>query len=375
MKRAVLTWLPIVAFALSLLVALPGLLPPDVARFVVAPSVTGGSPAPTFQTRLIANPQASAHAATLAELPDGRIAAAWFAGSEEGARDVAIHFSLFDGKQWLPPTPIITREQTQHDTARLVRKLGNPVLAVDWQGHLHLWFVSVGYGGWAGSSINHALSTDAGKNWGAVEKLITSPFWNVSTLVRTPPLALNNGHSAGWGLPAYHEFAAKRSEWLRLDARGQVRDKVRLPASQRTLQPAVAALDTKRAVALMRDTGPDNRLRISATNDGGRNWDDARATPLPNPNAAVALLRLADGRLLLAYNPQTANRDKLALSLSRDEGATWTAPKLVEDSAGGEFSYPALLQARDGMVHLAYTWQRKTIKHLALTPAWLEAGK
>lgn len=381
MKRAVLTWLPIVAFALALLVALPGLLPPDVARFVVAAPVArsaadGTTPsAQAPATHLLTNTQASAHAAALAELPDGRIAAAWFAGSEEGARDVAIHFSIFDGKQWQQPSAVITREQVQRDTARLVRKLGNPVLAADWQGHLHLWFVSVGYGGWAGSSINHAVSTDAGKSWGAAQKLITSPFWNISTLVRTPPLALDNGHSAGWGLPAYHEFAAKRSEWLRLDAQGRVRDKLRIPASQQTLQPAIVALDPKRAVALMRDAGPANRIRLATTNDGGRNWDDARATPLPNPNAAVALLRLADGRLLLAYNPQAANRDKLALSISRDEGVTWTEPKLVEDSAGGEFSYPALLQARNGTVHLAYTWQRKTIKHLAFTPDWIALNK
>ena len=79
------------------------------------------------------------------------------------------------------------------------------------------------------------------------------------------------------------------------------------------------------------------------------------------------------GRLLLAYNPQTANRNKLALALSRDAGASWSAPRLVEDATGGEeFSYPALLQGRDGTIHLAYTWQRKAIKHVSFAPSWLE---
>jgi predicted neuraminidase len=365
-------WLPLVAFSLALAAAAPRLLPPDAPRFAMPAPAATVSPAPTFSARLIPNPQPSAHAATLAELPDGRIAAAWFAGSEEGARDVAIHFSTFDGKQWQTPAAIVTRERVQRDTARLVRKLGNPVLAADGTGKLHLWFVSVGYGGWAGSSINHALSGDGGKTWSAAGKLVTSPFWNVSTLVRTPALALAKGEIA---LPAYHEFAAKHAEWLRLDEAGNVRDKARIPASQRTLQPAVAALDASRAVAMMRDTGPANRIRLAATADGGATWQPARATELPNPNAAVALLRLADGRLLLAWNPQAANRDKLALSLSRDAGMTWTAPKFVEDSAGGEFSYPALLQGRDGTVHLAYTWQRRSIKHLAFTPAWLEPAR
>ncbi|MBU0753203.1 MAG: exo-alpha-sialidase [Gammaproteobacteria bacterium] len=363
-------WLAPLAFALALLAALPRLLPPAAPRFATPAIATAVTPEPTFSARLLANPQPSAHAATLAELPDGRIVTAWFAGSREGARDVAILMASFDGRTWSEARPVVSRAQAQRDSARLVRKLGNPVLATDAAGRLHLWYVTVGYGGWAGSAINHATSSDGGQSWNTATRVITSPFWNLSTLVRTPPLPLADG---GWGLPAYHEFAAKRSEWLRLDAEGRVIDKARLPGSQQTLQPAVAALDATRALALMRDTGPANRIRAATTGDGGSGWLDAGVTALPNPNASVALLHIADGRLLLAYNPQTANRNKLALALSNDDGKHWSAPRLVEDATGGEeFSYPALLQARDGTIHLAYTWQRKAIKHLAFTPAWLD---
>jgi predicted neuraminidase len=363
-------WLAPLALLAALAAAWSRLAPPARASFALHVPTAAAAPAPTFSARLLPNPKPSAHAATLAELQDGRVAAAWFAGSAEGASDVAILFATFDGRDWSAPRPVVTREQAQRDSGRLVRKLGNPVLAADTQGRLHLWFVSVGYGGWAGSSINHIESLDGGASWRPLEKLITSPFWNFSTLVRTPPLPLADG---GWGLPAYHEFAAKRAEWLRLDASGRLRDKVRIPAAVRTLQPAVAALDGDRAVAVMRDAGPANRIPLATTADTGANWTPARATALPNPNASVALLRINDGRLLLAYNPQTENRNKLALATSRDGGASWSAPRLVENAAGGEeFSYPALLQGRDGTVHLAYTWQRKAIKHLALPPAWLE---
>jgi predicted neuraminidase len=368
-------WLAPLALVAALAAAWPRLLPPEPARFVLPPAgAAAAAPQPAAASRLLPNPHPSAHAATLAELPaeqGGRVAAAWFAGSAEGARDVAILMATFDGRQWSEAHPIVTRAQAQRDTGRLVRKLGNPVLSVDDKGRLHLWYVSVGYGGWAGSSVNHAVSRDGGATWSPASKLITSPFWNFSTLVRTPPLPLGDG---GWGLPAYHEFAAKRAEWLRLDAAGGVLDKARLPAAARTLQPAVAALDADRAVAMMRDAGPANRIPLATTGDAGATWQAARATALPNPNASVALLRLHDGRLLLAYNPQSANRNKLALALSRDAGASWSAPRLVEDAAGGEeFSYPALLQGRDGTVHLAYTWQRKTIKHVTFAPSWLEA--
>jgi predicted neuraminidase len=365
-------WLAPLVLLAALVAALPRLAPLEPARFPV-PAVTATAPSAPYASRMLPNPQPSAHAATLAERPDGRIVAAWFAGSAEGARDVAILMASFDGRQWSAARPIVTRQQAQHDTGRLVRKLGNPVLAADAQGRLHLWFVSVGYGGWAGSSINHAVSSDGGTTWSPAVKLIASPFWNFSTLVRTPPLPLADG---GWGLPAYHEFAAKRAEWLRLDADGRILDKARLPGAAHTLQPAVAALDGDRAVAMMRDAGPANRIPLATTADAGASWTPARATTLPNPNASVALARLHDGRLLLAYNPQTENRNKLALAISRDGGATWSVPRLVEDAAGGEeFSYPALLQGRDGTIHLAYTWQRKTIKHLSFSPAWLEGAQ
>ena len=44
-----------------------------------------------------------------------------------------------------------------------------------------------------------------------------------------------------------------------------------------------------------------------------------------------------------------------------------------QDDKNAEFSYPSLLQARDGSIHLAYTWRRQGIRHLSFNRAWLEA--
>jgi predicted neuraminidase len=264
------------------------------------------------------------------------------------------------------------RNAVQHDTRRLIRKLGNPSLFCDPQGRLHLWFVSVSYGGWAGSAINHSTSMDGGLSWTPATRLVTSPFWNLSTLVRSPAIAIND---KGIGLPAYHEFIAKRAEWLRLDAGGQVVDKARVPAAAATIQPAVAALGANRALALLRDAGPMHRIRLTSSADAGQHWQPAATTALPNPNAGIALLRLADGALLLAYNPQEHQRTQLALALSHDDGETWSAPRLVEQGTDqDEFSYPALLQDADGMIHLAYTWKREAIRHLRFSAAWVEAA-
>jgi predicted neuraminidase len=55
---------------------------------------------------------------------------------------------------------------------------------------------------------------------------------------------------------------------------------------------------------------------------------------------------------------------------SADDGRTWRTVATLEDAAG-EFSYPAIIQARDGRLHVTYTWNRRHIKHLILDPARL----
>jgi predicted neuraminidase len=108
----------------------------------------------------------------------------------------------------------------------------------------------------------------------------------------------------------------------------------------------------------------------SWSSDGGRTWSAMKATALPNPSAGIDALRLADGRFLLVYNPTATGRAKLDLAISRD-GKDWTRAAVLED-APGEYSYPAMIQARDGKVHVTYTWKRERIKHAVVDPARLK---
>ena len=41
---------------------------------------------------------------------------------------------------------------------------------------------------------------------------------------------------------------------------------------------------------------------------------------------------------------------------------------ILEDSPISQYSYPAVIQSKDGLVHFAYTWRRQKMKHVVADP-------
>jgi predicted neuraminidase len=107
----------------------------------------------------------------------------------------------------------------------------------------------------------------------------------------------------------------------------------------------------------------------SCRSKDGLRWDRMQPLDLPNPDSGIDAVMLADGRALLVYNHTRRGRTPLNLALSRD-GRQWQ-PSLVLEDGPGEYSYPAVIQAGDGRIHITYTWQRRRIRHVALDPAEL----
>ena len=365
-------WLPPVFFALALSFAFsraPAVEPP---AFVSPPPVTPSTLPAEFSIDRLPAVAATAHASSLAELADGRVTVAWYVGSRESAPDVEIWFSTRDAQGWSSPRVVATRADTTAALGASVRKLGNPVLYAD-EKRLHLWYVSVAVGGWSGSSINHKVSDDGGRNWSIAEKLTTSPFFNLGTLVRAPPVALADG---GLGLPVYHELFGHRGEWLRISESGRILAKARLTSPAPGLQPAVAVIDDRRGLALLRSSdGRDGKVMADVTADGGASWQRSASLPVDNRDSSVALLRLRSGRLLLAANPGRG-RNLLQLFVSANDGQSWQAGRVIENDPdeAAEYSYPALLQTRDGRIHLSFTFRRQTIAHAVLSEAGLTEG-
>src|SRR5690606_19449185 len=110
----------------------------------------------------------------------------------------------------------------------------------------------------------------------------------------------------------------------------------------------------------------------SSSSDGGQTWSAMTATSLPNPNSGTDAVTLADGRQLLVYNHTPAGRSPLNVALSTD-GKNW-APALVLENEPGEYSYPAVIQAADGKIHITYTWKRQRVRHVVLDPKKLETA-
>jgi len=92
---------------------------------------------------------------------------------------------------------------------------------------------------------------------------------------------------------------------------------------------------------------------------------------LPNPNSAVDGVVLRDGRALIVYNHTTEGRNVLNVAVSNN-GKIWQAAGMLENEPQGEFSYPAVIQTKDNMVQVTYTWNRQRIKHVILDPTKLE---
>lgn len=111
--------------------------------------------------------------------------------------------------------------------------------------------------------------------------------------------------------------------------------------------------------------------------DQGVTWSPLSRTKLPNNNSGLDAVMLHDGRALLVYNHSTRNqpgmghkgRGVLNVALSRN-GRDWDAALVLDhlDESGKQFSYPAVIQSRDGLVHVLYTWHRLRIKHVVLNP-------
>jgi predicted neuraminidase len=343
-------------------------------------TTTAKNAAPSLRTDWLPDTGApSVHAASLIPTKDGAVRAFWFAGSREGAPDVVINTSVFDPQagRWSAPTIVMDRVSAEKGLSRYIAKLGNPVPARMADGRMQLFFVTVSIGGWAGSSISSIISDDEGLTWDRPQRLISSPLINLSTLVKSPAVAFADGRL---GLPAYHEWIGRFGEFLRIEA-SQVIDKRRMSSGRGAIQPVVFADGPQEAQAFFRQTRPASQpkqIPVSETKDAGQSWVITKDLAIPNPNSALAALTLANGTKLMVLNNIEAARYRLVMVMYEPNSDQWRVIQVLEDDESllndlhREFSYPYLISVDGEDAHLAYTWNRKKIKHVYFPADWFK---
>ncbi len=371
------------------------------------------------------------HASSLVECPNGDLLACWFSGSgERTADDVQIPGARLrkGASRW--SRPFVMADTPDYPDC-------NPVLFIDARKRLWLVWIAILNHRWEGSLLKYRISTDyqraVAPRWTMGDVLHISPD---ERFVETVEVWLKKLESQRASLPAplqarlevyartvrshANDELSRRLGWMTrvppliegericlplysdgfsfslvaVSEDGGERWKPSLPIlGAGAVQPSLLRRKDGTLVAYLRDNGPPpNRVFVAYSHDNGYTWTEATKTDLPNPGSSVAATALRTGEWLLVGNDTQQGRHRLAVWLSDDEGHSWQLMRYLEKDAPGRgrYSYPCILQARDGTIHVTYSYalerddlprdergrpKRSAIKWARFDLAWLLRGK
>ena len=313
-------------------------------------------------------PTPQCHASTIEETSTGLVAA-WFAGTREKHTDVGIRVSRLVNGKWTASVEVADGSEGEDKEY----PCWNPVLFQPKKGPLMLFYkVGPTPSRWWGMLLT---SRDGGKSWGHRHKLgKDDKIGHLMGPVKNKPIQLADGtilcpsstEHKGWRV----HFEATQDFGKTWKVIGPINDGKEFGA----IQPSILTYADGRMQVMCRSQ--QRVVTQSESNDGGKTWSKMTASILPNPNAGTDALTLKDSRQLIVYNHTTrglrfpSGRNMLNVAISND-GKKWK-PLLTLERAKGEYSYPAVIQSKDGKVHITYTYLRQSVKHAVLNPDQLK---
>ncbi len=396
-----------------------------LAVAALAASVPAASTSPLYRERLIfSGDRGHVHASSVVETPNGSLLAVWYengpknpayyfqGGDEDKSDDVRIAGARLSrgGAAWDAPFVI-------SDTFGVSDN--NPALGIDAQKRLwlvHATLLAVPARAWGSAILQYKVATEyegAGPpRWDRSSILVPKPEGFDEAVAREAdgvrrrsgrqsPQGLQRARGMlerlddpfarrlGW-MPRVHPVALKDGSFLlplanenfNLAAMAITRDGGESWTFSRPVpgmgvtQPSVLQLRDGRLLGFFRDASSANRIHRSESSDGGVTWSPVTATALPNPGGGIEAIALASGDLAIIYNDkETSPRDRLAVSISADQGQTWGWTRHLENTPGQRFDYPSIVQARDGSLQATYSYNLKTIKHVTFNEAWVKEAK
>lgn len=301
------------------------------------------------------------HASTIIETEEGLLAA-WFGGTHERNPDVCIYTSANKNGEW--DIPVMVADGIINDTLRY--PCWNPVLFQVPDGPVMLFYkIGPNAREWWGML---KTSVDHGKTWSDARRLpegILGPIKNKPVLIEGNyllcPSSTENSETDRWQV--HFEITQDFGEtW-------KIIELVDPEAKFNIIQPSILFHRDDRLQMLARSK--ENYIVSSWSADKGKTWSNPQPSSLPNPNSGTDAVTLQNGMHLLVYNHATITEGKwggprtpLNVAISED-GINWKTIYVLEDQVG-EYSYPAVIQGKDGTIHITYTYNRKTIKYVCL---------
>ena len=304
-------------------------------------------------------PFPSCHASTIEETPKGLVTA-WFGGTDEGSKDVGIWVSRQINNKWAAPGEVANGIQNES----LRYPCWNPVLFQMPKGELLLFYkAGPNPSEWWGMLMR---SKDNGKSWSKAEKLpdgILGPIKNKPVLLKDGTLLCpTSSENNGWRV----HFEMTKDGGKTWKKTQPINDGKTFSA----IQPSVLFHADGSLQMLCRSK--NGNVLESSSKDNGITWSELKRTSLPNPSSGTDAVTLKNGKQLIVYNhtdfeSRKTDEDRAILNVAISaDGKKWEPVMILENESKQEFSYPAVIQTKDGKIHITYTWKRERIKHVVL---------
>ncbi len=309
------------------------------------------------------------HSASIVELDNGDLLAAYFGGTKERNPDVCIWISrkVKGEKHWSAPQ--LVADGVMNDTLRYA--CWNPVLYQIPNGDLMLYFkIGPNVAGWTGW---YCSSKDGGHTWSMRKPLqdgFLGPVKNKPIMNRGRIIAPTSVEKGGWRL--YFELSDDNGLSWRKTAYVEAPLNPKTGKPVQAIQPSVIVLPDGRLEAICRTRS--RQIGRTFSSDNGETWSKLELIEIANNNSGLDAVTLVNGGYALICNDypievtkEKGDRTPLSVLLCED-GLTWRHWITLEDSPISQYSYPSIIEGRDGHLHAIYTWRRQRIKYVELVP-------
>lgn len=357
------------------------------------------------------------HSATITELQNGDLIAAFFGGTKERNPDCSIWVcrKAKGSRTWTKPQKAAdgvfllgdknadlagineTTTPVKDTSGKVIahrKACWNPVLYQIPGDDLVLFYkIGLKVSDWSGWLVR---SKNGGRTWSKRQPLpkgFIGPVKNKPEMIGEAIICPSSTEENGWRI--HFELTDKKLQtWEKI---GPLDAELSVP-TQKRIKNGINSHDQEGGEAIKQDGAQpifaiqpsllrhkDGSLQILCrtrnaalatawSKDNGQTWSRLQLSVLPSNNSGTDAVTMKDGRQVLIYNDfatlsgtPKGPRTPLCIAVSED-GIHWKKVLTLEDSPVSQYSYPSIIKGSDGKLHVIYTWRRQRIKYMEIDP-------